>query len=144
MVHKWKIDKDRVRGGDCMEEKRCSKCKQWLPKEDFNKKQSAKDGLQSTCRYCKKIDSIERKLKKKDDKPKKEDFMKQGSKVCSKCKKEKSYDEFHLYYEKRRKKYIYKSACRECANNIVSEIVKNKRIETIQSINKKRGIIDEK
>jgi len=33
--------------------KRCSRCKQWKPVSEFNKRSASKDGLQSYCRSCK-------------------------------------------------------------------------------------------
>jgi len=43
--------------------KRCSRCKQWKPISEFNKRKSAKDGLQSWCRRCEAMYKRQRKGK---------------------------------------------------------------------------------
>ena len=43
--------------------KQCSKCKEFKEEENFNKKNSSKDGLQSICKNCAKENYILRKEK---------------------------------------------------------------------------------
>ena len=48
------------------------------------------------------------------------------TKICNKCKKEKSLNEFRGFFDKRDKKYYYRPKCRECERKNNREYAQSK------------------
>lgn len=84
--------------------KTCTKCKQSKELSSFTKNKNHKDGLEYFCKVCKKKYQEAKKLK---------DYPDQTSKICAKCKVEKTLSE----YGKCSTCFLkVKSSCRECRN----------------------------
>lgn len=46
--------------------KQCSQCKDWKPVSEFHKEKAKPLGLQSRCKFCKKIEGEERRKQKQE------------------------------------------------------------------------------
>jgi hypothetical protein len=94
--------------------KRCSKCGEEKPLAEFGKNKSRRDGLQSYCKSCVKINSKERRHKKGAKPRKTAGQCSAGMKICLNCGKEKAAnaEHFHRHAAKPDGLAIY---CKSCA-----------------------------
>jgi len=89
----------------------CKKCQRVLPASEFYKKPSMIDGLFPRCKSCMKADRNNINHKKSAER-RREKLIEQGAtKVCTKCGKEKSVEEFN---KNSRKKDGLADVCTEC------------------------------
>ena len=95
-----------------VKEKLCSICKTTKPAEDFYHNRQIKDGLDVSCRECKKESRTKRLIKNKQANIQ-IDFNK--TKICSKCGETKTLD---CFFRSAIKNDGVCSYCKECANKI--------------------------
>lgn len=82
-----------ARGVDAVGTKFCSECKTEKPKKEFSKASSRPDGLSHRCKSCASTVSKKNYLANKSKNERVDDAT--GTKVCSKCKQEKSKGSFY-------------------------------------------------
>jgi hypothetical protein len=98
--------------------KRCSKCGEWKPVEEFYKNKMAKDGLQSVCKSCNKKHDKER-LPQRREKYKllhPVQPIDTTHRVCKRCKIDKPITEF--WKDDSNKTYGHMSTCIECKKEL--------------------------
>lgn len=109
--------------------KTCNKCKSSLPVTDFYKSSYAKDGLQHTCKTCKKI------AKRKTEFAFISDSVPEGKCYCSECRQLKELNESNFYKSK-----ISKSSkvliCIDCRKMKTKQRINND--ESLRNKNKER------
>jgi len=114
-------------------QKRCNKCKQWKPENDFYKERSHKDGLSYLCKQCEKKSFRDRY--KKDKKVVKEYYRyeerhrivdDEKQKRCRRCKKWKTESEFYKVIQHKDGLSVW---CKECGSKYDRKrlLQKNKR-----------------
>jgi len=106
-----------------MDTKKCICCSEEKPNSlDYFPKIAKSNRLQNTCKVCTNKKAMERYFKKHEENILKQRLLRQskvikpvvkdGFKICSRCKEEKEFSEF---YKNKRSKDGYKSYCKECA-----------------------------
>ena len=100
--------------------KKCTKCGEWKPLEEYHKDRKKEDGRASRCKKCKNrkkliiINEQGLEIKVVGSKNKSTTYWRDGvlvGKKCTKCSKDKEISEFNL---KNKKKGTYKARCKEC------------------------------
>ena len=103
----------------------CKKCQRVLPASEFYKKPSMIDGLFPRCKSCMKADRNNINHKKSAER-RREKLIEQGAtKVCTKCGKEKSVEEFN---KNSRKKDGLADVCKQCVHDAAAA-TRQKKLE---------------
>ncbi|GAA4829067.1 hypothetical protein GCM10023310_02530 [Paenibacillus vulneris] len=127
-------------------EKRCKKCRETKKTIEFTKSVSSKDGFSNTCRACLSIQYRNRKREKQIKErieainyveiekaiPKEIDLNQ--TKICSRCRLEKTLREFNYSYTVKR----FRSECKQCGKEIRHNYTVNNEIKRLQRLKQRR------
>ena len=116
--------------------KECKKCGKEYPQTSdyFYKRRDYKNGLDTTCKVCRRKEDRER-----------QERLKANTKICSQCKVEKPLNEEHFD----KLKTVYRSVCKSCREENKKKrnkekLLKKKEIEQFKKEKRERDIQDEK
>lgn len=103
--------------------KKCYRCKELKPLENFHKNSRRKDGRIDICKSCRNLENKAKYVPK----PKREGFSKslqEGAKFCKRCGIKKPLDGFHRHSQMIDKR---NPVCKECSNKIKRDLTASKR-----------------
>ncbi|MBC8588062.1 hypothetical protein [Paratissierella segnis] len=119
-----------------MEAKKCKICGEKYPEtsEYFYKRRDYKNGLDTTCKFCRRKEDAERRER-----------LKANTKKCSQCGKDKPLNEDNFD----KLKVVYRSVCKSCRDknkkkHLETKQRKKKEIEQFKKEKRERDIQDEK
>lgn len=100
-----------VRDKVLVDQKRCSKCRDVKPADQFNRNRATSDGYCSLCRECEHKARVEREHHCVEKHTAGELVIEEQERICSCCKKQLPAVQFSI---NRRKRSGMKSTCKEC------------------------------
>ena len=104
-------------------EKKCSRCEEVKPIENFGKRKVSKDGYSGLCKNCRNDDSSKSKFRKKNNIKIIKEKIEINEKVCSRCNENKSIENFG---KRKVSKDGYYGLCKICRNVDCRKSKKNK------------------